>query len=176
MFVDGEIVGGVGVSSGTADQDRICAEAAIAASLCRKREKCLDCRLPRFPSRGMRSETPLAPGLCEVEFASPQTGNEENTMQRMTGGQAVVAALKAEGVEHVFGIGGRHNTPLFDGAYGEPAIHVVTVRHEQGAAMMAAGYARASGKIRGLLRGARARASPTRSPGWAWPTRNRRRC
>ncbi len=68
-------------------------------------------------------------------------------MQRMTGGQAVVAALKAEGVEHVFGIAGTHNTPLFDGAYGEPAIQVVTVRHEQGAAMMAAGYARASGKI-----------------------------
>lgn len=68
-------------------------------------------------------------------------------MQRMTGGQAVVAALKAEGVEHVFGIAGTHNTPLFDGAYGEPAIHVVTVRHEQGAAMMAAGYARASGRI-----------------------------
>jgi acetolactate synthase I/II/III large subunit len=68
-------------------------------------------------------------------------------MQRMTGGQAVVAALKAEGVEHVFGISGTHNTPLFDGAYGDPAIHVITVRHEQGASMMAAGYARASGKI-----------------------------
>jgi len=68
-------------------------------------------------------------------------------MQRMTGGQAVISALKAEGVEHVFGISGTHNTPLFDGAYGEPDIHVVTVRHEQGAAMMAAGYARASGRI-----------------------------
>ena len=30
VFVEGEIVGGVGVSSGTAEQDRICAEAAIA--------------------------------------------------------------------------------------------------------------------------------------------------
>ena len=68
-------------------------------------------------------------------------------MQRMTGGQAVTSALKAEGVEHVFGIPGTHNTPLFDGAYGEPAIQVVTVRHEQGASIMAAGYARASGKI-----------------------------
>jgi len=29
VFVDGEIVGGIGVSSGTAEQDRICAEAAI---------------------------------------------------------------------------------------------------------------------------------------------------
>jgi acetolactate synthase-1/2/3 large subunit len=68
-------------------------------------------------------------------------------MQRMTGGQAVISALKAEGVEHVFGITGTHNTPMFDAAFGESAIHVVTVRHEQGASMMAAGYARASGKI-----------------------------
>jgi len=30
VFVAGEIVGGVGVSSGTAEQDRVCAEAAIA--------------------------------------------------------------------------------------------------------------------------------------------------
>ena len=30
VFVDGEILGGIGVSSGTAEQDRICAEAAIA--------------------------------------------------------------------------------------------------------------------------------------------------
>jgi acetolactate synthase I/II/III large subunit len=68
-------------------------------------------------------------------------------MQRMTGGRAVTLALKEEGVEHVFGIAGTHNCPLFDGAYDEPAIRVVTVRHEQGASMMAAGYARASGKI-----------------------------
>ena len=68
-------------------------------------------------------------------------------MQRMTGGRAVTLALKEEGVEHVFGIAGTHNCPLFDGAYNEPAIRVVTVRHEQGASLMAAGYARASGKI-----------------------------
>ncbi len=68
-------------------------------------------------------------------------------MQRMTGGRAVTLALKEEGVEHVFGIAGTHNCPLFDGAYGEPGIHVVTVRHEQGASLMADGYARASGKI-----------------------------
>ena len=57
------------------------------------------------------------------------------------------AALKAEGIEHVFGIVGTHDSPLFDGVFDEPSVHVVTVRHEQGAALMAAGYARASGKI-----------------------------
>ncbi|HYL19679.1 MAG TPA: thiamine pyrophosphate-binding protein [Burkholderiales bacterium] len=68
-------------------------------------------------------------------------------MQRMTGGRAVAAALKAEGIEHIFGIVGTHDCPLFDGAFEDPAFQVVTVRHEQGASLMAAGYARASGKI-----------------------------
>ncbi len=68
-------------------------------------------------------------------------------MARMTGGQAVAASLKAEGVEHVFGIVGTHNSPLYDGAYQDKALNMVTVRHEQGATLMAAGYARASGKI-----------------------------
>jgi acetolactate synthase I/II/III large subunit len=68
-------------------------------------------------------------------------------MKRMTGGQAVAAALKSEGVRQVFGIVGTHCSPLFDGAYDDPALHVVTVRHEQGASLMAAGYARASGDI-----------------------------
>jgi thiamine pyrophosphate-dependent acetolactate synthase large subunit-like protein len=68
-------------------------------------------------------------------------------MQRMKGGHAVAAALKVEGIEHVFGIVGTHDSPLFDGVFDEPSIRVVTVRHEQGAALMAAGYARASGKI-----------------------------
>ena len=68
-------------------------------------------------------------------------------MERMTGGRAVVEALRVEGIEHVFGIVGTHNVHLFDALVDEPAIHTVTVRHEQGAAMMAAGYARASGRI-----------------------------
>jgi acetolactate synthase-1/2/3 large subunit len=68
-------------------------------------------------------------------------------MPRMTGGQAVAAALKAEGIDQVFGIVGTHDCPLFDGVHDDPAFNVVTVRHEQGASLMAAGYARASGKI-----------------------------
>jgi acetolactate synthase-1/2/3 large subunit len=68
-------------------------------------------------------------------------------MQRMTGGQAVASALKAEGIDHIFGIVGTHNSPLFDAVFDDPSIHVVSVRHEQGASLMAAGFARASGKI-----------------------------
>jgi acetolactate synthase I/II/III large subunit len=68
-------------------------------------------------------------------------------MPRMTGGRAVAMTLKGEGIAHIFGIVGTHNCPLFDGVFDDPAFKVVTVRHEQGAALMAAGYARASGKI-----------------------------
>lgn len=68
-------------------------------------------------------------------------------MQRMTGGRAVAQALKAEGIDHIFGIVGTHDCPLFDGVFDDPAFQVITVRHEQGASLMAAGYARASGKI-----------------------------
>lgn len=68
-------------------------------------------------------------------------------MPRMTGGQAVARALRTEGIEHIFGIVGTHNCPLFDGVRGDPAFTVVTVRHEQGASLMATGYARASGRI-----------------------------
>lgn len=68
-------------------------------------------------------------------------------MRRMKGGRAVVEALRVEGVEHVFGIVGTHSVDLFDGLFDEPALHLVTARHEQGAAMMAAGYSRASGRI-----------------------------
>ena len=42
-------------------------------------------------------------------------------MQRMTGGQAVVSALKTEGIAHIFGIPGTHNTHFFDGAFGDPS-------------------------------------------------------
>jgi len=65
----------------------------------------------------------------------------------MTGGRAVATALKAEGIDQIFGIVGTHDCPLFDGVFDDPAFNVVTVRHEQGASLMAAGYARASGKI-----------------------------
>ena len=68
-------------------------------------------------------------------------------MTQITGGRAVAAMLNAEGINHVFGIVGTHNTPLYDGLIDEPSIRAITVRHEQGAAMMAAGYARASGRL-----------------------------
>lgn len=62
-----------------------------------------------------------------------------------TVGQALVDGLKARGVEVVFGIPGVHTIELYRGLAGGGIRHV-TPRHEQGAAFMADGYARVSGK------------------------------
>ena len=63
-----------------------------------------------------------------------------------TGGEHVVEALRAEGVRHVFGIPGIHNLHIYDALLRQSEIVHVLARHEQGAAFMADGYARASGQ------------------------------
>jgi acetolactate synthase-1/2/3 large subunit len=65
----------------------------------------------------------------------------------MTGGQAVVRALKAEGVEVVFALPGVQIMHLYDGFYNEPDVRLITCRHEQTTVYMADGYARSTGKI-----------------------------
>src|SRR4029450_10313206 len=62
-----------------------------------------------------------------------------------TGGEWVGAALRAEGVRHVFGIPGVHNLAVYDALLRQTDITHVLARHEAGAAFMADGYARASG-------------------------------
>ncbi len=65
--------------------------------------------------------------------------------RRMTGGEAVVRALEANGVEIVFGIPGTHTLPI-DQYLAPSAIRHILPRHEQGAGFAADGYARASGQ------------------------------
>lgn len=72
-------------------------------------------------------------------------------MERLTGGQAVVKALAAEGVEVVFGIPGVHNLDIYDALIDEPGLKHIVVRHEQAASFMGDGYARATGKPGVLL-------------------------
>ena len=63
-----------------------------------------------------------------------------------TGGQIVWECLVREGVDTVFGYPGGCILPAYDAMLDYPVRHVL-VRHEQGAAHMADGYARASGKV-----------------------------
>ncbi|MEQ4530411.1 MAG: acetolactate synthase 2 catalytic subunit [Mixta sp.] len=64
----------------------------------------------------------------------------------MTGAQWVVQALHAQGVETVFGYPGGAIMPVYDALYDGGVEHLLC-RHEQGAAMAAIGYARATGKV-----------------------------
>ncbi len=65
----------------------------------------------------------------------------------MEGGQALVRCLENEGVEYIFGYSGGAAIPIFDALITtDTKIKFVLVRHEQGAAHMADGYARATGK------------------------------
>ena len=63
----------------------------------------------------------------------------------MNGAQWVVHALRAQGVQTVFGYPGGAIMPVYDALYDGGVEHLLC-RHEQGAAMAAIGYARATGK------------------------------
>jgi acetolactate synthase-1/2/3 large subunit len=65
----------------------------------------------------------------------------------MTGGDAILRALEAEGVEVMFGIPGGAIMPTYDAIARGTTVRHVLARHEQGAGHMAQGYARASGNV-----------------------------
>ena len=77
--------------------------------------------------------------------------SKDNEQQRksyigLTGAELFHQMLLEEGVEIMFGIPGGALLPIFDALYESPIKFVLT-RHEQGAAHMADGYARSTGKV-----------------------------
>ncbi len=67
-------------------------------------------------------------------------------MAKIEAGQAVIEALGAEGVEYVFGVVGTTTNTMVTALHGRSDIRFLDTRHEEGAAFMAYGYTRASGK------------------------------
>src|SRR5579859_832632 len=67
-------------------------------------------------------------------------------MPEMSGASFVCRALESEGVDYIFGYPGGAIMPFYDALYGSGLKHIL-VRHEQGAAFAANGYARASGRV-----------------------------
>ncbi|WP_089121224.1 biosynthetic-type acetolactate synthase large subunit [Secundilactobacillus pentosiphilus] len=63
----------------------------------------------------------------------------------MTGGNVLVSSLKQQGVTHLFGYPGGSVLSLFDAMY-DQQFNCILVRHEQGAAHAAEGYAKVTGK------------------------------
>ena len=74
-------------------------------------------------------------------------------MQKLSGGQAAVESLKAEKVEHVFGLIGSATMEMFDALYDAQEIKLIGVHDERTGTHMADGYARASGRAGVVLAG-----------------------
>ena len=66
--------------------------------------------------------------------------------RHMTGAQIVIQALRDQGVDTVFGYPGGAVLPIYDELFQQNQIRHILVRHEQGAAHAAEGYARATGR------------------------------
>ena len=74
-------------------------------------------------------------------------------MIKMTGGQAAVEALKAEGTSHVFGLIGSATMEMFDALYDARDIRFIGVHDERTGTHMADGFARMSGQAGVILAG-----------------------
>jgi acetolactate synthase-1/2/3 large subunit len=93
------------------------------------------------------SETKTRTAETATETMPPETMPPET----MTGAQMVIRALKDQGVTHIFGYPGGAVLPIYDALFEAEGIEHVLVRHEQGAAHAAEGYARSTGKPGVLL-------------------------
>lgn len=67
--------------------------------------------------------------------------------QKMTGAQCLIKALEDVGVDTIFGYPGGQAIDIYNALYDSKKLHHILVRHEQGAAHAADGYARATGKV-----------------------------
>jgi acetolactate synthase-1/2/3 large subunit len=94
--------------------------------------------LRNFERLGVRSQS-----VSEKELLT-------KVSSRQTGGFALIDSLKRHGVKHIFGYPGGAILPIYDELYKAEAaggIKHILVRHEQGAAHAADGYARATGQV-----------------------------
>ncbi len=87
--------------------------------------------------------SPAAPAPASAAERPREPGAVSGT--RMTGAQALVAALERLNVDVVFGIPGGAILPLYDPLFDSSVRHIL-VRHEQGAGHAATGYAQVTGR------------------------------
>jgi acetolactate synthase-1/2/3 large subunit len=90
--------------------------------------------------------------IAQIRPTEPNEQKKAKTMSKeMTGAEMVVEAWKDHGVDVVFGYPGGAVLPIYDVIFQQEAVRHILVRHEQGAAHAAEGYARSSGKVGALL-------------------------
>ncbi len=79
------------------------------------------------------------------------TTTTETEAEELTGAEIVVRAMRDQGVAHIFGYPGGAVLPIYDALFQQEDVEHILVRHEQGAAHAAEGYARSTGKPGVLL-------------------------
>ena len=91
----------------------------------------------------------MNPDIKTSETKHKDTASQDRQHDRiLTGSQALIESLLCEGTEVIFGYPGGQIIPVYDVLYDyRDRINHVLVRHEQGAAHAAEGYARASGRV-----------------------------
>ncbi|MBD2771994.1 biosynthetic-type acetolactate synthase large subunit [Iningainema tapete] len=104
-------------------------------------------RLPSLSAGDAR----LQVSQLETEHERSVVSSQRVTPRRESGGFALLDSLQRHGVEYIFGYPGGAILPIYDDLYkveaAGNAIKHILVRHEQGAAHAADGYARATGKV-----------------------------
>ncbi len=86
-----------------------------------------------------RTQRPASPPAPDADATSPPEAAR-------SGARLLIEALEHEGVDVVFGYPGGAIMPVYDALLGSRLRHIL-VRHEQGAALAANGYARATGRV-----------------------------
>jgi acetolactate synthase-1/2/3 large subunit len=81
-----------------------------------------------------------------MKMPAPEIKGPDMTNTEMTGAEIVIKSLKDQGVEVVFGYPGGAVLPIYDEIFKQNDIRHILVRHEQGAAHAAEGYARSTGR------------------------------
>jgi len=101
----------------------------------------------------VRSPSPISlpqPDSQNLSIPSANLSPQIAIPQKASGGFALLDSLRSHGVEYIFGYPGGAILPIYDDLYKVEAtgtIKHILVRHEQGAAHAADGYARATGKV-----------------------------
>jgi len=95
-------------------------------------------------------------GALGEQFEIPGSGSHPLAGTTMTGAEMIVQVLAEEGVDTIFGYSGGAILPTYDAVFvynqgeqeaGRRGMPLIVPANEQGAGFMAAGYARASGKV-----------------------------
>ena len=98
---------------------------------------------PMVSRRGVLCSNPGLPGASGIAAEGARTQRTQNRHMNISVSELIVRYLERLGIDHIFGMPGAHVLPIYDCLH-DSGVKSVLVKHEQGAAFMAGGYARLS--------------------------------